>query len=117
MAEIRFTHLEDLKNLLDKEFVACEKVTCIKIIRQITGKGLRETLDFFENVLCPVILNGENLGKFTLDTDQNMYEELEYNLDHKEILQRLKVLEDNVSRLKAIESKKEAANLFNNSGT
>ncbi len=56
MAERTFT-LEDLRELMDPEFVNQGKINCIKHLRQMTGEGLRETKDFFEQEWLP-LMNG-----------------------------------------------------------
>lgn len=47
--------MSDLKNLFDFSVVNANKIQTIKYLRQITGEGLKETKDFFEQVLIPAI--------------------------------------------------------------
>lgn len=58
MADPRFTSLKELRELMDVDYVNSRKINCIKTLRQITGEGLKETKDFFEQEWLPFI-NGE----------------------------------------------------------
>ncbi|MCA1800821.1 MAG: ribosomal protein L7/L12 [Actinobacteria bacterium] len=51
--------LHELSNLLDQHFVSTRKIDCIKLLRQITGEGLKESKEFFEQKWQPTIL-GKN---------------------------------------------------------
>ena len=48
MANFHLTSLGEMRMLMDPEFVKTNKVICIKLIRQLSGEGLREAKDFFE---------------------------------------------------------------------
>lgn len=48
MAEACFTTLRELRDLMSVDVVSTQKINCIKLLRQITGEGLKETKDFFE---------------------------------------------------------------------
>lgn len=53
----QLTTLKELKQLFDPDFVRTHKINCIKLLRQITGDGLKETKDFLELELAPFILD------------------------------------------------------------
>lgn len=53
----RFTSFSDLMKLTDRDIVTHQKILCIKIIRGITGEGLKEAKEFFEEVLQPAVLD------------------------------------------------------------
>lgn len=55
MADSKYTTLADLSDLIDSDFVINKKSNCIKLLRQITGKGLRETIDYYEQVWQPYV--------------------------------------------------------------
>lgn len=46
---------DKLIDLLDPNFVNNKKIECIKLLRQITREGLKETKTFFEEVWVPAI--------------------------------------------------------------
>ena len=48
--------LHELEMLFDKYNVENQKIECIKKIRSITRAGLKESKDFFEQILEPTIL-------------------------------------------------------------
>lgn len=50
--------LYELKTLFSEDYVRTNKINCIKLLRQITGAGLREAKDFFELVIDPAIIQG-----------------------------------------------------------
>lgn len=51
MAEARFTTLHELRDFMSVDVVSSQKINCIKLLRQITGEGLKETKDFFERTI------------------------------------------------------------------
>lgn len=53
MAE--FIPLDELKKLFDYGVVSANKINTIKILRSITGEGLKETKDFLEQTLIPAL--------------------------------------------------------------
>lgn len=59
----RTATLESLEMLFDKEVVMKEKITCIKTIREMTGTGLKEAKDFFEQVVQPTVSINGNTNK------------------------------------------------------
>lgn len=58
MADARFTSLVQLRDLMDVDYVNTKKINSIKLLRQISGEGLKETKNFFEQEWLPFI-NGE----------------------------------------------------------
>lgn len=48
MSDCTFFPLNDLRELMDPEFVNSKRINCIKHIRSMTGEGLKEAKDFFE---------------------------------------------------------------------
>lgn len=63
MADPQFVPITELKQLFDPAFVASRKIESIKMLRRITGEGLRETKDFFEQIIQPAIAkNSQRLG-------------------------------------------------------
>jgi hypothetical protein len=65
-----YISLAELSKLFDKEFVSKEKVNAIKILRSITGEGLRETKDYLEQRLIPFIVEGKPMASHA-DFDAN----------------------------------------------
>lgn len=55
------TPLEELKKLFDYQTVSSNKINTIKVLRSITGEGLKETKDFLEQVLMPAIQHQDPL--------------------------------------------------------
>lgn len=61
----KHTPLSEFSDLFDPEFVTKRKINCIKLLRQITGEGLLETKNFFEQVVQPVIAkSGKRLDNY-----------------------------------------------------
>lgn len=58
MAKQPIIPLSYLRELMNPNFVNHKKIECIKYIRMMTGEGLREAKDFFEQEWMPLI-NGE----------------------------------------------------------
>jgi hypothetical protein len=71
MAEARFTSLSQLKQLFDLGSVRQGKIETIKLLRQITGEGLRETKDFYEQELLPFLQNGRMMSGTLASDDPN----------------------------------------------
>lgn len=63
MADPRFTTLQELRDLMDAD----QKINCIKILRGITGEGLKETKDFFEQEWLPFATGKTVKKKMTED--------------------------------------------------
>jgi hypothetical protein len=47
--------LDELKKLFNFKEVSLNKINCIKMLRSISGEGLKETKDFLEEVILPAI--------------------------------------------------------------
>lgn len=105
MAEARFTTLPELRELMSVDVVSTQKINCIKLLRQITGEGLRETKDFFEQEWSPFVLEGQRFGNANTTSPAQ-------SLELVDILDRLQALENIVSELTRNETKKMAATIF-----
>lgn len=109
MAEARFTTLRELRKLMSVDVVSFQKINCIRLLRQITGEGLKETKDFFEQEWMPFVLEGQRFDKPTMTPPAQ-------SLELVDILDRLQALENIVSELTQNETKKMAASIFTNEG-
>lgn len=105
MAEARFTTLRELRELMSVDVVSTQKINCIKLLRQITGEGLKETKDFFEQEWSPFVLNDQRFGNANKTSPAQ-------SLELVDILDRLQALENIVSELTRNETKKMAATIF-----
>ena len=105
MAEARFTSLVELRELMSVDVVSNQKINCIKLLRQITGEGLKETKDFFEQEWIPFILKGYRFGISTMTPSTQSFDLLG-------IMDRLQALENIVNELTRNETKKMAATIF-----
>ena len=104
MAEPSFVQLSELEKLFDPEVVGTQKINCIKLLRQISGDGLRESRDFLEQTIQPIIE-----GKKPR-TPQLMAQP---NFDPDEIMTRLEYLTNEVNKLKRVQISKQAKGIFN----
>jgi hypothetical protein len=68
-----YISLAELSKLFDKEFVSKQKINTIKILRSITGEGLKETKDYLEQRLIPFIVEGKPMASHD-DFDANYME-------------------------------------------
>ncbi|WHM52922.1 ribosomal protein L7/L12 C-terminal domain protein [Sulfitobacter phage vB_SupP_AX] len=94
MADPRFTSFKEIRDLMDAD----QKINCIKILRGITGEGLKETKDFFEQEWLP-FANGQKLQK-KITEDQAL-------------LDRISRLEASVANLqRQIQPKMHASEIF-----
>lgn len=59
MIDPKHTSFNDLLNLGNPQYVQANKINCIILLRQITGEGLKETKDFFEQVWQPLVTGNE----------------------------------------------------------
>ncbi|ACL81275.1 hypothetical protein [Silicibacter phage DSS3phi2] len=105
MADARFTTLPELRELMSVDVSSSQKINCIKLLRQITGEGLKETKDFFEQEWMPFVLEGQRFGKPTMTPPAQ-------SLELVDIMDRLQALENIVSELTRNETKKMAATIF-----
>ena len=101
MSDRTYFPLEDLRELMDIDFVNKKKINCIKHLRAMTGEGLKETKDFFEQEWLPFI-NGE----------RKSYAPQPFNFDQDEILRRLTALEEKVQFLSTAQTRATAKGLF-----
>lgn len=103
MANFRLTSLDEMRMLMDPEFVKTNKINCIKLIRQLSGEGLREAKDFFEQEWYQFVVEGQRkTSAYTKPVE-----------DFDEILCRLSALENEVHHLTKVETRQVAKNLFN----
>ena len=58
MTDPKLATLAELQILFTKNNIQNEKIKCIKLLRQITGEGLKEAKDFFEQVVQPANQHG-----------------------------------------------------------
>lgn len=102
MIDPRHTSFHELRELMDPDFVNSNKINCIKTLRQITGEGLKDTKDFFEQEWL-LFINGDRKPRVPVQQSMN-------ELD---ILRRLNHLEDQVATLTKIMTKERAKGIFN----
>lgn len=105
MADYHVTPLREFRELMSMDVVSNHKINCIKLLRQITGEGLKETKDFFEQEWMPFVLKGERFDKSTMTSPAQ-------SLELVDIMDRLQALENIVSELTRNETKKMAATIF-----
>lgn len=104
MSDPRFTDKRDLLNLFDQQFVQSNKIGCIKLIRSITGLGLKEAKDFFEQDLQPRVLQ-PNLQNIPIHDPHP-------NFDPDEVMEHLVALQRDVDELKRQIAVKAASDIF-----
>lgn len=106
MAERAFFPMEDLRELMDTEFVNKQKINCIKHIRAMTGASLKETKDFFEQEWLPFINGDKNPPKVVreLVSDSPEFEALARQVRH---------LTEEVEDLRASQTRTRAKGIFN----
>lgn len=63
MADPKHTTLNELLSLIDPETVANKKINTIKLLRQITGEGLKEVKEFYEQEWEPFVTRKEPASK------------------------------------------------------
>lgn len=88
---------------MDPEFVKTNKINCIRLIRQLSGKGLKESKEFFEQEWYP----------FVVDEKRSQSVFARPIKEKEEILRRLDAVESELRRLTRIETQQVAQNLFN----
>lgn len=106
MSDRSYFPLEDLRELMDPDFVNTKKINSIKHLRAMTGEGLKETKNFFEQEWLPFI-NGDRTRKIPQP----------FNFDQDAILTRLANLEARVDTLVASQTKRMAKGIFNDDET
>lgn len=104
MADPSFMSFKALALLFDPEFVAKQKISTIKTVRQITGEGLKETKDWVENFLQPTVVN---MSHNQLHVTEHMPD-----FDPDEILQQLESLRRDVADLKQEKVTNQAKEIF-----
>jgi hypothetical protein len=101
MTERVFFPVEDLRELMDVEFVNKSKINCIKHIRAMTGLGLKEAKDFFEQEWIHFV-NGERQPPKqveTLITDCPEFQELQRQV--AKLTEEVEDLRSNQNRTRA----------------
>lgn len=78
MAEPRFLPMFELKDLANKDYVNRNKINCIKMMRQITGEGLKETKEFFEQVWLPMINGTGQPETITKQSEEELIKRVDY---------------------------------------
>lgn len=106
MAKRQFFPMEDLRELMDTEFVNKRKIHCIKHILAMTGVGLREAKDFFEQEWLPFV-NGDRKPPETIS------ELIEDTPDFQALKRQVEKLTDEVNQMKSQNVKSMASGLFN----
>lgn len=106
MANPVFTSFEELHGLMNPEFVNTRKINCIKILRAMTGEGLKETKDFFEQEWVPFI-NGTRTPPKEIKTYISEAPEFEA------LVQQVRKLSEEVDSLKSMNTRSRAATIFN----
>lgn len=106
MAERQFFPMEDLRELMDTEFANKSKINCIKHIRAMTGAGLKEAKDFFEQEWLPFV-NG------TKTPPKVVRELVSDSPEFEELARQVQRLTEEVNELKSRNVKSMASGLFN----
>ena len=88
--------LNDFRCLFNDGFVNHNKIPSIKMIRQITGAGLKESKEFFENVIEPVVIEQRRLDGLTPHITNKPIQAHTYDefKDFEERLQRVEAFVD-----------------------
>lgn len=102
MTDRSFFPLNDLRDLMDPEFANNRKINCIKHIRAITGEGLKEAKDFFEQEWLPFVNGDRKSIKRVTDTPE-----------FDALVQQVQQLAQEVNNLKAAQTKQTAKGIFN----
>jgi len=106
MADRSYFPMDDLRKLMDVEFVNKSKITCIKHLRSMTGENLREIKDFFEQEWLPFI-NGTRTPPKEIKTYISETPEFEA------LVQQVRKLSEEVDSLKSMNTRSRTATIFN----
>lgn len=106
MADRSYFPMEDLRELMNTEFVNSKKINCIKHLRAMTGEGLKETTDFFEQEWLPFI-NGTRTPPKEIKTYISETPEFEA------LVQQVRKLSEEVDSLRSMNTRSRAATIFN----
>jgi len=105
MTERAYFPINDLRELMDSEFVK-KKINCIKHLRAMTGEGLKETKDFYEQEWLPFI-NGARTPPREIKTYISETPEFEH------LRKQVQNLSDEVADLRSMNTRSRAATIFN----
>lgn len=102
---MNYTPLSEIRNLIDPEYVQTKKINCIKYLRSITGEGLKETKDFFEDEWLPFVIHGQRPTPKPIASlmQEDAIRELEKRIDQ---------LESQISELRPNPAKEMAKGIF-----
>lgn len=106
MGDRPFFPLNDLRELMDPEFANSKKINCIKHIRALSGEGLKEAKDFFEQEWLPFV-NGDRKPPETIR------ELIEDTPDFQALKRQVEKLTEEVNQMKSQNVKSMASGLFN----
>ena len=106
MSQFVYFPLDDLRELMNVEFANKNKINCIKHIRAMTGEGLREAKDFFEQEWIPFVNGEKNPPKQveTIITDCLEFQELQ-----RQVAKLIEEVED----LRSNQTRNRAKTIFN----
>lgn len=96
--------LDELRDMMNPQFVMEKKIHCIKLLRAMTGEGLKEAKDFFEDEWLSFVTE----GKRPSPVKQNP----ELQLQLLQIERRMSELENDMLSLKKAQTRTMAANIF-----
>lgn len=102
--------LKYLRELMNPDFVDNKKIECIKYIRMMTGEGLREAKEFFEQEWRPLV-KGERL----LTPSEPIEKTLQTLTDYPEFLalaRQVRELSNQVDSLNRLRTQPTAQNIF-----
>ena len=96
--------LNDLRKLMDPEFVNSWKIETIKLLRRMTGEGLKEAKNFLEDEWIPFVNSTQT------PVPKMVHSEMEFDA----LVQQVQQLAQEVNNLKAAQTKQTAKGIFNN---
>lgn len=106
----QFFPLNDLRLLMDPEFVAKQKIQCIKYLRFMTGEGLRETKDFFEKEWEPFVR-----GRQSSSATRPTVRDAPLNPEFDALVEQVAQLTEEVYQLKRNQTQTMARSIFSDS--
>ena len=109
MGDRPYFPLRHLRELMDPEFVNKQKINCIKHLRTITGEGLKEAKDFFEQEWLPFI-NGDR------KPPEVIKEMISDTPEFHALVRQVQALSNEVAQLRRTSTKNMAAGIFAEEG-
>lgn len=106
MTDPKYFPMKHLRDLMDPQFANRTKINCIKHLRSMTGEGLKETKDFFEQEWLPMV-NGTRTPPKEIKTYMSETPEFEA------LVQQVQKLSEEVDVLKSMNTRSRAATIFN----